>query len=93
MNRVFPTTLFPEKAPVWFRELRIIKLEETRRVIYILEVIETQFFLRLPKEHVDQVCLIYFLLISLMLKKEMLTSTKISKIEYWQFLEPASSTS
>ena len=27
MNRVFPTTLFPEKAPVWFRELRVYCLE------------------------------------------------------------------
>ena len=58
MNCVFSSTLFPEKAPVWLRELRT-----------------------------------YFRSISLMLKKEMLASTKISKIEYWQFLEPASSTS
>ena len=27
MNRVFPTTLFPEKAPVWLRELRIYWLK------------------------------------------------------------------
>ena len=61
MNRVFPTTLFPEKAPAWFRELRIIgkkvnryKLEE---LLIYQKLLKLKQFLRLPKEHVDQVCL------------------------------------
>ena len=86
MNRVFPTTFFPEKAPVWLRELRIYwlkvnsyKLEE---LFIYQQLLKLQQFLRLPNEYVDQVCLffpfflIYFLSISLMLKKKMLTSTK-----------------
>ena len=61
MNRVFPTTLFPEKASVQLRELRIYQLKVNR---YKLEELSTyqkllkfKQFLRLPKEHVDQVCL------------------------------------
>ena len=87
MNRVFTTTLFHEKAPVWFRELRIYWLKVNRYKLEELfiyqKLLKLQQFLRLPKEHVDQVCLsfsyifIYFLLISLMLKKEKLASTKI----------------
>ena len=86
MNRVFSTTLFPEKAPVWLRELRIYwlkvnsyKLEE---LFIYQKLLKLQQFLCLPKEYVNQVCLsfsfffIYFLSISLMLKKKMLTSTK-----------------
>ena len=61
MNRVFPTTLFPEKAPVWLRELRIYwlkvksyKLEELFIYQKLLKLLQ---FLRVPKEYVDQVCL------------------------------------
>ena len=87
MNRVFPTTLFPEKAPVWFRELRIywlkVKSYKLEELFIYQKLLKLQQFLRVPKEYVDQVCLsfsffffIYFLSISLMLKKKMLTSTK-----------------
>ena len=71
MNRVFPTTLFPEKAQVWLRELRIYWLKVNRYKLEELfiyqKLLKLQQVLRLPKEYVDQVCLsfsFFFLFIS-----------------------------
>ena len=61
MNRVFPITLFHEKAPVWLRELRIYWLKvnsyKVEELFIYQKLLKLQQFLRVPKEYVDQVCL------------------------------------
>ena len=90
INRVFPTTLFPEKASVWLRELRIYCLEvnsyKLKSYFYTWSYRNSSIYYVFLKSNVDEVHFSFFyffpfnfLLISLMLRKEMLMSTKKKK--------------
>ena len=92
INRVFPTTLFPEKASVWLRELRIYCLEvnsyKLKSYFYTWSYRNSSIYYVFLKSNVDEVHFSFFyffpfnfLLISLMLRKEMLMSTKKKRKE------------
>ena len=90
MNRVFPTTLFPEKASVWLRELRIYCLEvnsyKLKSYFYTWSYRNSSIYYVFLKSMWTKYIFLFsnffpfnFLLISLMLRKEMLMSTKKKK--------------